>query len=448
MTAWDHLVALTSKVPYARDRPHGDPLRMAQDWVAGRRYLENIGYDHAEPRERNKQMIALDHLRAVLEAHPVFGGCSHCAEYSCAHCGADDGHAPDCPWVAAKAFVEREDEALKQIEAMKPWFANREACDPDFSAIENITLTIGPPYTKGETIIFRRDPKGFTVPELLVVIAIILIVSAVVLPLVLPALSHRQASEGARILQAQLAGARDAAIRDNAPRGIRLIPDLAFTGVNPATGLVDPRMPLAASRIIPIGSAPDYREGRVTPWPAGALPPAVGALPYQGPGTPANPNPTWGNLALTNTNGSTPGGPLMAYESVAGSDGLPNNPTSWFWNIRVGDQIQINNAGPWYTVVGPMVVPPQGATIMVGGMPTFFANTELFVNVGPPGTLSPFIDTTGNRPEFLLLVNGQDDNQNGWKDEGWDGVDNDGRNGVDDAGEWELESWLGALGNS
>ena len=32
----------------------------------------------------------------------------------------------------------------------------------------------------------------------------------------------------------------------------------------------------------------------------------------------------------------------------------PNSPTSWFWNIRVGDKIQINNAGPWYTVVGPM----------------------------------------------------------------------------------------------
>ena len=59
---------------------------------------------------------------------------------------------------------------------------------------------------------------------------------------------------------------------------------------------------------------------------------------------------------------------------------LLNPPTSWFWNIRVGDKIQINNAGPWYTVVGPMVVRPRSD---VNGCS---ANTELFVNVGPPGT--------------------------------------------------------------
>ena len=43
----------------------------------------------------------------------------------------------------------------------------------------------------------------------------------------------------------------------------------------------------------------------------------------------------------------------------------------------MGDKIQINNAGPWYTVVGPMNM--TGAT----------GNPELFVNVGPPGTRSP-----------------------------------------------------------
>ena len=43
--------------------------------------------------------------------------------------------------------------------------------------------------------------RGFTLIELLVVILIILIVSAVLFPLVLPALSHRQVSEAARLLQ-------------------------------------------------------------------------------------------------------------------------------------------------------------------------------------------------------------------------------------------------------
>ena len=92
-----------------------------------------------------------------------------------------------------------------------------------------------------------------------------------------------------------------------------------------------------------------------------------------------------------------------------------NEPTSWFWNIRVGDKLQLNGSGLWYTVVGPMVVTPQQG------------NTELFVNVGPAGTQSPLSDTQSGTivfPEFLFLVNGLDDNKNGWIDEGFDGVDN------------------------
>ncbi len=48
-----------------------------------------------------------------------------------------------------------------------------------------------------------------------------------------------------------------------------------------------------------------------------------------------------------------------------------NPPTSWYWNIRIGDKIQINNTGIYYTVVGPMNTRP---------------NPELFVNIGTPGT--------------------------------------------------------------
>ena len=114
---------------------------------------------------------------------------------------------------------------------------------------------------------------------------------------------------------------------------------------------------------------------------------------------------------------------------------LPNSPTSWFWNIRIGEKLQLNNAGPWYTVVGPMT---QSSAM---------GNSELFVNVGPPGTRSPLARFNGvivYHPEFLLLVNGVDDNANGWTDEGWDGIDNNGDGQVDELAEWETEIWTGA----
>ena len=78
--------------------------------------------------------------------------------------------------------------------------------------------------------------QGFTLVEVLVVIVIILIVSVLALPTIMTGLSHRQVGEAARLLQAVLAGARDAAIRDNSPSGIRLLPDPLFNGINASTG--------------------------------------------------------------------------------------------------------------------------------------------------------------------------------------------------------------------
>ena len=216
----------------------------------------------------------------------------------------------------------------------------------------------------------RRQHRrfGFTLLELLVVLTIILVISAVALPTVHYALSHRQVSEAARIVQGGAVGARDEAIHTNGPAGIRLLPDPAFPIVRLPSGQLDPSAPLAVNRIIPIASAPNYTEGHVSMW-LDALPGPVAALPYPGPGTPLIPNPTWG---LTKV--------LMVYEEVLSpTTGLPNSPTSWFWNIRVGDKIQINNVGKWYTVVGPTVITPSQG------------NTELFVNVGTPDKSSPLV---------------------------------------------------------
>ncbi len=293
-----------------------------------------------------------------------------------------------------------------------------------------------PPFSRGEQPqgggsargrLARRRPAGFTLVELLVVIFIILIVSAVALPTILPALSHRQVSEAARLLQGALAGARDAALRDNEPSGIRLLPDPTFPLALPnSTVPVDPTLPLVYNRMIPLETAPEYSDGMVTPLINIGTLPAGFAFPF----------------------------PCLLVKEVVVDPtlGLPQTPTSWFWNIRVGDKIQLNNSGIWYTVVGPMAITPAA-----GG------NSEMFVNAGPPGAVPvfPYLyqDQEGPNfntynPEYLFLVNGLDDNANGWIDEGFDGVDNNGNGVVDEfnltvngvtVSEWETEAWPGAL---
>ena len=87
------------------------------------------------------------------------------------------------------------------------------------------------------------------------------------------------------------------------------------------------------------------------------------------------------------------------------TSGLANSPTSWYWNIRIGDKLRFGDVGPLYTVVGPMTT----------------YTSELFVNCGTPGvdfpgTKSPlirFADGSLVEVEFLFLVNGKDDDGNG-----------------------------------
>jgi len=296
--------------------------------------------------------------------------------------------------------------------------------------IENRTLR-----TTAHRPVRSTDTRpGFTLIELLVVMLIILLVSAVTLPAIISAISHRQVSEAARILQGALVGARDSAIHNNAPSGIRLLPDPTINGINTNNsstlyGMLDPSLPLAMSRMIPLESAPDYDEGLISIIQDLVSPPGFApAYPY-----PSATNSVTGQIIST----------LMVEECpVDTTTFLPNEPTSWFWNIRIGDKIRIGNSGPYYTVIGPMAQTQ--------------ANPELFVNDGPAGGTTQLKRTYTNpqnatqtvsaNVEYLFLVNGLDDDQDGFVDNGWDGVDNNLNGTIDEIAEWtELEKWSGSL---
>jgi hypothetical protein len=268
------------------------------------------------------------------------------------------------------------------------------------------------------------------------VIIIILAVSAIALPGVLIVIGERHMSESNQLVQGSLAGARDAAIHANAPRGIRLLPDPMFPLVRLSSGQIDPAQPLVANRIVPLESAPDYSEGKLDfyaaanyVWRNGTPPPypgSHGSAPYRFypvsfmvGGVPFDLR--WLDLEgrLHNPN------VLCVTESLS----LLDPPTSWFWNIRLGDKIRLADSTVYFTVVGPMTV---GAAS---------GNSELFVNDGPPGSISQ-LTKAGKPVEYLFLVNGTDDDGNGFVDDGWDGVDNNRAFGVDDLDEWESENWL------
>lgn len=294
--------------------------------------------------------------------------------------------------------------------------------------------------------------RAFTLTELLAAVAIVGLVSAVTLPVVLPAFRHREVSEAGRILQAALAGARDRAVRANAPRGIRLLPDetLAASGLR------------GWSRLVELEPAPDYALGSVSVKPldqivsptAPFIPGVV--FPAERDRTGNSPQP-W-PLAQ---NGA--GVLVLEAEPVRGGTGagpgavVPNEAVNWWWNVRVGDRIQVGGEGAYYTVVGPLEIRPTQPD------PKKVGNPELFVNVGWPG--AGFANPGGGRPgdsplwraygdpgdtfvmpcQFLYLVNGQDDDGDGYVDNGWDGVDNDLSLVADDFGEWEPEQWTTAV---
>jgi prepilin-type N-terminal cleavage/methylation domain-containing protein len=308
----------------------------------------------------------------------------------------------------------------------------------------------------------KRMRAGFTLIEILVVLAIVLLVTVIAVPRIYSALNGRQVTDGARVFTGALAGVRDAAIKSNEPRGLRLMPDPLLT--IPAPGLNNSgTTQLIYNRMLPIEPAGDYNEGRINIGPRIA----VGAKAMPG-FPPAYPRDVTGSVYPFYPMGGTAAQVLMVEESLigggftfipnTGNGGVPNAPTNWWWTIRVGDKIRLHSTGRAYTIVGPLTISPWGSP-----RDGTLGNWELFVNVGAPGTQSPLVRsyykttnattpafqfvTTGT-PEFLFVVNGEDDPiADGFVDSGWNGYNDDADSMIDELDEWETEQWASSLGD-
>ena len=248
----------------------------------------------------------------------------------------------------------------------------------------------------------RNQRNGFTLLELLVVITIIGLVSIFTIPAIVSSVGDQRILSSAQMLQGALVNARDLAAVTGRSCGVRLLPSDTIPGTfDRAMGLRSPE---------------NYVAGLVSVAPDKSYSAAItGGLPC---------------LVLEQS-------PLAWQQTEAGWVAVPNEPTSWTGNIRLGDRVQIRGQGS-YCVCGPW--DGQNGDLFVGLTAAPITQTY----TAPDGVTQ--VTTTA---EYLLLVNGRDDNQDGFVDNGWDGIDNDQVNGIDDPGEWiETEAWTTPAGTN
>jgi len=259
--------------------------------------------------------------------------------------------------------------------------------------------------------------RGFTLIELLVVITIILLVSVVALPTIVTSLGERSVLSGAQALQGALVACRDAATRDNSPHGLRLELDPSLPPMLLPSGQIDPLSTLASNRWTSMATAPDYTDGLCSAYPAETY-------------------PAWMRPVTCLILEEQPG----HWEQSGGSwVFMTNDPANWWHNIRIGERVRIGDVGQPLTICGPRFPETAGGLLSSEGftqgvLPGTPAFTRTYT--APDGTT-----TTTASPQWLMLVNGLDDNNDGFVDNGWDGIDNDVANGVDDPAEWETERW-------
>lgn len=245
---------------------------------------------------------------------------------------------------------------------------------------------------------------GFTLIEMLIVIAIVLLISSVMIPVALSALGEQEISGAASTVQAAFSLTRDQATREGRPVGLRLVPDPLIN--DQTTGRI------AANRILVLQVPPNHSDGQAEKIKAVAeLVPGVSIQRI---------------MAVQNKTETVPGTAPPIY--------LPGAPTSWYGNIRQGERLAFGDAGNEYIVAGPTYLfrDQEGYDIARNLDPNSTSgvviNPERFtfgdLNGDPTDGIQSRALPSNVFAEYLLLVNGFDDDGDGYTDEGFDGVNN------------------------
>ncbi|MEZ6070135.1 MAG: prepilin-type N-terminal cleavage/methylation domain-containing protein [Pirellulales bacterium] len=210
--------------------------------------------------------------------------------------------------------------------------------------------------------------RGFTLIELLTVVSIILLLTAVTIPLAVPALAGRQKREAARELNSFIVGARSRARQTGRPVGIWLE---RYRDPANAMNVLDEMCLNVYYAEVPRPYAGDYVDSRIA-------------------------------LVITGTDGS--GRPLYEAQFFrTNPDG--SSATRWIRSadsgltgrLRIGDQIRVGNKGPKYTIIDAAnqaqgVITSLVDIVVVDDL----GQPMLETNVARDGSGNPARDNSGN----------------------------------------------------
>ena len=177
---------------------------------------------------------------------------------------------------------------------------------------------------RGELV--GRSRRGFTLVELLVVVFILLLVSAVSIPIVAPALQGRHVREASRQINSYFAVARDTALRNGRPVGVSIERFVSKDDQGNAVGLISDMSVLLQQVEVPEDYSGDSTSSKMTIEYI-VFTPKDDPADREEPG-PSPPGFTTAPLAKA---------PLTLIRVVS-----MNSEVGWSNLIRIGDQIQLN----------------------------------------------------------------------------------------------------------